>query len=59
MGYRIFRNISQNTAALWITVFCETFRKIQLTIYTHNQEINRSYSHFKFNRFYSRVIEAI
>ena len=30
MGYRIFRNISQNTAALWITVFAKPFAKYSL-----------------------------
>ena len=59
MSYCILRNISQNTAALWIAVFCEIFRKIQFAIFTHIQLINRFYSHFTFNRFYSLMIETI
>ena len=39
MGYCIFRNISLKTTALWITIFCELFRKIQFAIFRHT---NRS-----------------
>ena len=37
MGYCNMRHISQNTAALWIIVFYEIFRKIQFAIFTHIQ----------------------
>ena len=59
MGYCNLRNISGNTAALRIAVFCKIFPKIQFAIFTHIQLINRFYSHFTFNRFYSPVIETI
>ena len=34
IGYCILRNISQNTVALWVTVFSEIFHKIQFAIFT-------------------------
>ena len=36
-GYCILGNISQNTVALWVTVFCEIFCKIQFAIFTRIQ----------------------
>ena len=39
--------------------FCEIFHKIQFAILTFIKYIYRSYSYFRFNRIYSRVIENI
>ena len=62
MSYCILRNISQNSEALWVTVFCGIFRKIQQPygllyfakyslpfLLTFNRSID--FTHFKFNRF--------
>ena len=34
-GNCILQNISQNTVALWVTVFYEIFRKKRFAIFTH------------------------